>query len=167
MTNTKLTGAVMALTLMLLASCGGDDDQADADDTTTTAAAEAETVDVTVLLTDAPPLEVLFNHDDVTCTTVDITAAMDLVGANPDASTDELFEMLPPVEITLRDAGGSIVGTESIKGAGGTFGSGCEWPVEFDQVPVSDFYEVTVQAGDIERTATGEGGGDTVIELDL
>jgi hypothetical protein len=104
-------------------------------------------------MVDTLPLDVLFNGDAGECTSVNIAQLLDdAIGSSGGTPTP------PPVEVTLRDADGSIVGTQTLPKRGGTFSkaTGCDWTLEFPNVPARGFYEATVAVDGQEWKGTGQ-----------
>ena len=121
------------LTILPLAFTGCGEDKGPAAEPSSADTTATATQSVLVALADSIPMEVFGNNDDQVCLVRD-----------------------SGVEVTLRDADGTIIGTEPISGVGGSWqdGAGCLWEVSFTSVPASDFYEATLKAGDFERTGT-------------
>lgn len=130
-----LGGAMVAL--LMVGACAGDDGPAGSGPSQ-----DVPKSTVVVTLKDSVPLDVLQNHDDKLCRSKSVTAAL--------SGNDT------PVQVTLRDAAGTVVATQDLPDVGGEFASGtCTWPVEFT-VEHSDFYEVTVTALGKDTSATGQ-----------
>lgn len=157
------TLALTFAALLLTAGCGGsgDDDTSDQ----AKAPAEPETTSVVVELRDTVPLEVLSNSDDEVCTSYGfdeiIGAAMD----NPDLDADELTDVLPGVTVNLKDAAGTLLATQKLPEDGGTFDSGCTWPVTFDNVAVSTLYQVEVVSGTVVGTGQGDAAAGPLVVM--
>lgn len=134
-----------------LAGCGGSDG-GDGGEEEASATSTPSSVIVTVVLNDIGGQDLLLNSDDVSCTTL-------------------LFGQGPTVKVTLRDAEGAIIGSQELPPIGGTWdGEDCAWPVEFVNVPASNFYEATVSADTFEQTTSGpggEGGAGVQLQIDL
>lgn len=158
--NTRGTLASLAVAMLGLATaCGSSDDSA-VDPAAETSSTPPSTVTLTVTLTDAPPLDVLQNGSRGKCTSVDLAAA--LMGGGDQT----------PVEVTVRDADDTIVGTTQLPKRGGTFDrdAGCvEWPVTFDDLEPSDFYQVTLssRAGDQDTTVQRADAAEVSTAFDL
>lgn len=153
--TSKRRGSAVAVAgaAALLAGCGGGDGDQPAGAEPT----EPATVDVQVALVDDLPVEVLQSGSGGQCTSVNI---LDSAFGGPGT---------PPVEVTVRDADGSIVATTTLPEDGGAFtrGVGCTWGLSFE-VDASDFYEVTVRSKAGEDKATGPAeGGAAALEVEL
>jgi hypothetical protein len=136
--------------LFLLTACGGSEPAPKAE-----APKEPELINVTVVLQDSKPLDILFNADDQECTSRNIEQVLENAMSGGEAESD-------PVEVALRDADGSLIGTITLPEHGGTVGpTGCEWEVAFPEVPKSNFYEATVTGFQAEENGTGEVSADT------
>ncbi|GAA1138170.1 hypothetical protein [Nocardioides aquiterrae] len=142
--TTAPTAILLAAAVFAASSCSGSDSAGDA------SSDEPKDVTVTVELHDAPPLDALFNLDNVRCTRTVLGQTVDL-------------------QVTLRDADGTIVGTSKPPENGGSFSKreGCSWPVSFS-VPESEFYEATVTTDSGDRKGTGQLDGTSAeIRVDL
>lgn len=163
-------GTALAAALILATGCGGggDDEASLAPETVTvTDTATPEPVTVYVELVDQPELNALFNGDGGQCTTVNVADVFDVAIDNPDLGPAEIQELLPKTEVTLLDADGSIVGTQTLPKRGGGFNpaTGCTWSIVFDLEEGSDFYEVEVERDSFTATGRGESGGESSVFL--
>lgn len=138
------TAVIVAITVVaVLMLTGGDEDAPGVGKQTaseTTVSDSAETLTVQVVLYDTVPLELLANLDDTSC-----------------------YVRSDAADVTVRNAEGALVGSETISGTGGSrVDDGCLWQVTFSDVPASDFYEAAVRAGAFERSASAAVDGVTV-----
>jgi len=137
----------------MLSACGSgsDETKTPAPDADSSESTEKNTVDLVVTLTDSVPLEVYRNLDDRMCT------------------SDHIFsDATVTIQVTVKDAGGQIVGTGYGPNQGGRFSeqSGCAVAVPIT-VPASDFYEVSVTGGSTPLTQTVQTNGSTSVDVEV
>lgn len=150
--SARVVGAVVAA-LLVLSSCGGGSDSP----AKSSGSKSPSPVDVTVNLHDAPPIDALYNKNNRVCSS---QSFMDAI-AGQDSK----------VTVTLKDASGTIVGTQDLPKEGGTFDktSGCDWAVTFEQVAPSDFYQAEVTSNhDLNESGQAQTEGTTAeISIDF
>lgn len=158
----RLRSFAASICLLALASCSAapEEDTAEPSPEVTT----PETYEMTIDVVDVVPLQIATNSDDVECYPSAAT-----VGAGKQGAQHP--------QITVRDAGGTIVGTADVSVSGSWGEDRCSMPTEIGEVPASDFYTLTlegdggifkIESHSFERTVEADPvGGEIVVEWEL
>lgn len=148
--------------VLLISGCGSPSPETVAEPATEIST--PETIELTVEVIDRAPLQLATNKDDVECYPSAAT-----VGASKNGA------QWP--QITVRDAGGTVVGTAEVSVSGAWADDACSMPTLIGEVPASDFYSLSligdggifkVESHEFERTVESDPvDGKLVVEWEL